>query len=117
MSSKILKAKSKQSDMQFIGVYVPQWMYVFLNKYMLAKECNKSDLLRTILDGWITQQGSEINNELNTLLIDKAKKKWSVAKKLTKDPQLFLFKRKLEKELQDNHISPDDIITILNELK
>lgn len=117
MSTKLLKPQSKQKNMAFIGVYVPQWIHEYLNMYLVAHKINKSDLLRGIIEDWINKEGPDSKDELKRLLIEEGKKHWKTTKTLNKEAQLFLFKKKFEKELQAKHLHQSDITFIVEHIE
>ena len=114
----ILKAHSKAEMQKFTGVFVPQCIFSYISLYILAKGISRSDLLRNMMEKWVEETKSQTQDkELIQDILHKVRLQWKLEKSLTPGLQLFVYKKKLEKELTSKGVEAGTVAIILNELE
>jgi 6-pyruvoyl-tetrahydropterin synthase len=113
----ILKTQKKET-MKFLGVFLPPWLHQYLTIYTLAKGITKATIIRYLIEDWGNHQMTiDTEESLIQEIIQKVKLEWKLEKHVSSSHDLFLYKKKLEKELTNKNVEKKYIDKILNEIE
>jgi hypothetical protein len=112
----ILKPK-KETDSRFVGVLFDQSLRGYLSLYVLAKDTDKSKVIRSVMENWrVEQQEEDSEQVLIQAIVKKIWDEWLLRRAGYLVITFVNFKKEVEYELMDKGLGKEHIEAILAEL-
>lgn len=108
----------KQEELKFLGALLPLRLNSYLAVYALAKNVTKTQIVKELLEAWMTTKREEEPDELLLkAIIERCSRQWNIAKIRNPELSLDVFKAQLQRELLNKGISKTYVQLILLKVK
>jgi len=114
----VLGVDKKKKDYKLVGAYLSSWVHSYLTLYTLAKGNTKSNVLKELLETWISQQRTfYTDEELIQEIIQRIEIQWKLERKTNPLASFKKFKEDLRKEFLDKGVKDETVNIIIKEIE
>ena len=115
--SVIRPASNKKEATKLVGALLPLRMNSYLSIYALAKGITKTEVIRQLVEAWITDQRNTISDEnLFKEIVERCNRRWHIQKITHPETDFNQFKNELQYELVNKGLSRTYIQLVLVKL-
>jgi hypothetical protein len=112
------QSHNEKDNLRLVGAYMSLQVCDYLTLYTLAKEITKTDIIRTQIENWVTQErAKEDEMTLVKKIVELINKQWKIEKAAKRGTTFQQFKENCAASLTRKEIDAKFIQVIINEIK